>query len=285
LIGMTAFDAFRQTRSKKVFSPWSGNFIVPSQPFDADQALSTAVDRFTAELLLSESPLSTPPSTPSQTPLNSPPSSPLSSPPSSPTQSPSHRSFAGLPTTNNDELQLPASLYPSKVSKAKSKSTKKKTSVKKTNRTKVFSRKARNAKKNENLAKAGHHFYHERPKIHNKYFNMHATSEQSIQVDFDTSSASAATTGFVGTQRSFSQDTFALEEIVKSTGFEVVAWDGVTPTPIADLKGRIIVHLAGRPEGDDWLDTCRQAEGLMEEARTSLGWENEAEVHRRGAYH
>ncbi|KAG6848976.1 hypothetical protein H0H93_012306 [Arthromyces matolae] len=66
------FGYFRQTRSKKVFSPWSGNLVEASIPFDTEDALSKAVDSFLRSSLFDESPLSSPPSTPPGSPPSQP---------------------------------------------------------------------------------------------------------------------------------------------------------------------------------------------------------------------
>ncbi|THV00353.1 hypothetical protein K435DRAFT_854823 [Dendrothele bispora CBS 962.96] len=46
-------------------------------------------------------------------------------------------------------------------------------------------------------------------------------------------------------------------ETLQSMGFELVKWDGITPRPILDCKGRIIGALAGRPKHENYTEACR----------------------------
>ncbi|KAG6849078.1 hypothetical protein H0H93_011464 [Arthromyces matolae] len=284
---MNHFQEFRQTRSKKVFSPWSGNFVVPALDFDAQAALATAVDRFISDEL-GDSPLSTPPSTPPpQYTIFS--TSPLSSAPSSPPTTFTPLPNIPLPEADNLTLTMQSSTQssthlttPSKASKAKNTL---KNGKKRSKRTKAFSHTRRSLKKMEKMSKQGHKPYDDRPKIQEKYFKTYATPEHSIQVSFDAIHSAAASTGFVGLRRSFSKQTFTLEEIVKLTKFQVIPWDGCKPTPIVDSCGRILAHLAGHPDSEDWADTCQEAAGLMDDARAQLGLSDEADPQRRGSYH
>ncbi|THU95781.1 hypothetical protein K435DRAFT_665743 [Dendrothele bispora CBS 962.96] len=43
-------------------------------------------------------------------------------------------------------------------------------------------------------------------------------------------------------------------ETLQSMGFGLVKWDGITPRPILDCKGRII---AGRPKHENYTEACR----------------------------
>ncbi|KAF5367966.1 hypothetical protein D9758_004460 [Tetrapyrgos nigripes] len=47
-------------------------------------------------------------------------------------------------------------------------------------------------------------------------------------------------------------------ESLKALGFEVVEWDGITPRPLLDSKGRIIGALAGRPTNPNYQTACTQ---------------------------
>ncbi|KAG6835805.1 hypothetical protein H0H93_014502 [Arthromyces matolae] len=244
------FGYFRQTRSKRVFSPWSGNPVAAAIPFDAENALSKAVDSFLSSSLTDESPLSSPPTTPPSSPP--PQSKSLDPPPISPP---------------------PPPILPPKS---------------KRQRNKEYSRRKREAKRAQSFADNGHKFYEQRPKIQATYFNTYATAQSSIQVDFNAEHATSARTGFVGLRRNFSRKTYSLDELLKETGFKVVEWDGLKPTPIVDSEQRILVLLAGQPNcenEEDWEEMCREACELMEMARASARFPKGSSNHRRGNYY
>ncbi|KAJ7852499.1 hypothetical protein B0H14DRAFT_2580907 [Mycena olivaceomarginata] len=49
-------------------------------------------------------------------------------------------------------------------------------------------------------------------------------------------------------------------------GFHLVQWDGCTPRPLIDSKGRIIAALAGQPRNDAYREAAERAFRAMREA-------------------
>lgn len=93
-----------------------------------------------------------------------------------------------------------------------------------------------------------------------------------------------STTGYLGASISKGRDRpWALVELVEE-GFQVIEWDGITPTAILDSKRRIVAMLTGRPMDTDWDNVIKQAVEALEEAGRSVRWTWEDINHRRGFF-
>ncbi|KNZ79313.1 hypothetical protein J132_10734 [Termitomyces sp. J132] len=150
------------------------------------------------------------------------------------------------------------------------------------NRHKRRSKESRQKRRQQASASAGHNFYRRRPAVREKYFDKYA--QKGIKVDLDIMQATASSSGFTGIRRAFSKKVYTLDELVKRTNFRICEWDGRTPTPIVDRKGRIIAHLAGHPDAHDWPQVHEEAARLLEESRGLLGLPKVAKKHRRGNF-
>lgn len=93
-----------------------------------------------------------------------------------------------------------------------------------------------------------------------------------------------STTGYLGASTPKGRDrAWALVELVEE-GFQVIKWDGITPTAILDSKGRIIAMLTGRPSDTGWEDVIKKAIEALEAAGRGVRWTWEDVNHRRGFF-
>ncbi|KAG6880754.1 hypothetical protein C0992_002786, partial [Termitomyces sp. T32_za158] len=91
-------------------------------------------------------------------------------------------------------------------------------------RLKEQSHKNRSTKRHAQRQQAGYGVHTSRPRVDEKYLKTYAKC--GIQTALDIEKASAATTGLVGKRHTFQKDSTTLEELVESTNFWVISWDG-----------------------------------------------------------
>ncbi|KAK7451708.1 hypothetical protein VKT23_012387 [Stygiomarasmius scandens] len=102
--------------------------------------------------------------------------------------------------------------------------------------------------------------------------------------------AKAASTAYIGHRegRLFSESGYWLNDLVgpgSAFGFEEVAWDGKTATPIVDKNGTVFALLAGRPDNDVMWDHCIQAAVKeLKHARRQGHFTDKQKEHRRGGF-
>ncbi|KAG5719788.1 hypothetical protein E4T56_gene7277 [Termitomyces sp. T112] len=249
--GLQDFDYFRQTRSRKVYSPWAGTPIVASPSFDLESALSISLAKSTDAFWKPSSPLA-----------DSPLTSPAPSEPGSP-----HPSRAPSPVSAQAASRSAPSVDVQTLNKGSGASK---------SHHKRQSRENRRKKREQAKVDSGHNFYQSRPAVREKYFNKYG--RRGIEVDFDLMNAPAAASGFTGVRQAFSKKAYTLEEIVRKTNFRV------TPTPVVDAKGRIVAHLGGHPDAEDWPQAHQAAAQLLEENRMLLAFPRKSKHHRRGNF-
>ncbi|EEB97540.1 hypothetical protein MPER_03117, partial [Moniliophthora perniciosa FA553] len=115
-----------------------------------------------------------------------------------------------------------------------------------------------------------------------------------IRVNTDASefdAAKGAHTGKRGTKKMYGtkeeiEKEYTLEELV-DLGYIHIAWDGITPMPIVDCRGRIIAFLAGRPRGQDYADELMELFDFMVAEGEKMGWGEDmtGPPHKRGWFH
>ncbi|KAJ4493143.1 hypothetical protein C8J55DRAFT_384004, partial [Lentinula edodes] len=118
------------------------------------------------------------------------------------------------------------------------------------------------------------------------------SSGAAVEADIDASkfeAAHGAHTGKPGKKadmgtKSDREKQYTLAELI-DMGFEHIQWDGVTPIPIIDCCGRIIVVLAGQP-GGDYPEELREAFGIMLKEGENAGLSSNAAdgPHKCGAF-
>ncbi|PPR08060.1 hypothetical protein CVT24_010958 [Panaeolus cyanescens] len=85
-----------------------------------------------------------------------------------------------------------------------------------------------------------------------------------------------------------SQKHYTLSELVGPQSeyhMKLITWDGFTPTPVYDCKGRRILVLAGHPDDPSWkTSNLQEANRLMEYARHRSRVSTKSQKHRRGEF-
>ncbi|KAJ7642974.1 hypothetical protein DFH06DRAFT_999373 [Mycena polygramma] len=71
---------------------------------------------------------------------------------------------------------------------------------------------------------------------------------------------------------------------VLGLGFQLVEWDGLTPIPLIDSKGRIIAVLAGQPCNDEYRVAVQRAFHLIRDAGAEARFPASMRKHRRGLF-
>ncbi|KAG6863487.1 hypothetical protein C0991_005498 [Blastosporella zonata] len=106
-----------------------------------------------------------------------------------------------------------------------------------------------------------------------------------VWVDYNLDEGPVSKSGYVGARRSFKRfDNYPLDKLKQETGFPVYPWDGRTPTPVVDRKGRVLALLGGAPEDDKWPELHAEAAELLESNRCHLHQPKGSNAHRRGKF-
>ncbi|KAJ6447465.1 hypothetical protein C8R47DRAFT_996996, partial [Mycena vitilis] len=71
---------------------------------------------------------------------------------------------------------------------------------------------------------------------------------------------------------------------VLGLGFQLVEWDGLTPIPLIDSKGRIIAVLAGQPCNDEYRAAVQRAFHLIRDAGAEARFPASMRKHRCGLF-
>ncbi|KAF9487450.1 hypothetical protein BDN71DRAFT_1491355 [Pleurotus eryngii] len=107
------------------------------------------------------------------------------------------------------------------------------------------------------------------------------------QTDLDSSNLPATQDGYSGRHGTQAyQDAaqkWTVEELL-CQGFSLVKWDGCTPRPLIDTKGRIFAVLAGRPKDLSFDSDCEAAYGAMASELQGFNLQEKEIRHRRGDF-
>ncbi|KAF4594350.1 hypothetical protein EYR40_009153 [Pleurotus pulmonarius] len=107
------------------------------------------------------------------------------------------------------------------------------------------------------------------------------------QSDLDSSNLPATQDGYSGRHGSQTyQDAahkWTVEELL-GQGFSLVKWDGRTPRPLIDAKGRIFAVLAGRPKDASFDADCEAAYDAMASELKGFNLQEKEVRHRRGNF-
>ncbi|KDR65472.1 hypothetical protein GALMADRAFT_43520, partial [Galerina marginata CBS 339.88] len=121
-----------------------------------------------------------------------------------------------------------------------------------------------------------------------RYFEKHVKHAPTVHTAHDAKKIKIASTGYIGVRGKNSAQTFRLDELVGENSrfkFDLVEWDGITPTPIVDKNSLVVGALAGKPGSDPtWPDVQLGASGHLDTARSRLVFDKKDKKHRRGNF-
>ncbi|KAG6852701.1 hypothetical protein C0991_009717 [Blastosporella zonata] len=258
---LPSLGSFFRDASKVAKPPWNGERLETSSEFELDSLVQRAVTRSAAQFWTAQA-------EPDITPPNN--DSPLPSPASPPT------ACVPLPAVTRAPSDL--STPPVDIG----------TQAKPKNRAKRRSREKRKASRAKSVLEADRTQFgtYQVPKAS---LSKHRGLSKPLASRFDVSTSKVASSSFVGARRKFDLEKklWSLEELQLATGFPVHSWDGHTPTPIHDSKGRIFALCGGQPAAPgsaDWDADLAHAAELLEEARRNLRLPPGSRDHRRGSF-
>ncbi|KAF7354764.1 hypothetical protein MSAN_01390600 [Mycena sanguinolenta] len=118
--------------------------------------------------------------------------------------------------------------------------------------------------------------------------NEHVAPAIPLATDLDTSSLPSTLGAYAGkvedaAEKRGSTVRRSLANLV-GLGFHVVEWDGITPRPIIDKRGRIIVVLAGQPQDATYREAAKHAFEAIRDAGIGARFPASMRRHRRGLF-
>ncbi|KAG6864040.1 hypothetical protein C0991_000831, partial [Blastosporella zonata] len=273
---LKSFEYFLAMQSKEALPTLPGHVLMSAHATDAEALLNCSV----ADFLASSTPTS-PSATYCDLPLN--PSRPTSPKPKASTPScslpPSDERF---PLSLTGAVQaaprggLPPDTTASPLVASTGSSTHNKRQSKKNRRNK------RQVAKHASMLQT-YGYVERRESFLSKYGDQFCNA--GIRVDYDLNHGPVSRSGYVGARQSFKRfENYSLDELRQETGFPVYPWDGRTPTPVVDRKGRMLALLGGAPNDDKWPALHAEAAELLESNRCRLHLPKGSGVHWRGKF-
>ncbi|KAF7972007.1 hypothetical protein HWV62_19295 [Athelia sp. TMB] len=117
------------------------------------------------------------------------------------------------------------------------------------------------------------------------FLSRHLSSSAPEQTEYEAASMPHASTGYQGLRGDgVPKRLWTAQECVDELGHVIKEWDGKTPIPILDRKGRIFGVCAGSPSDAGWGAVHQEAAELIRAASRECRFPKGCNAHRRGDF-